>query len=124
MTNEQTNSIAVAQTNREAPPRSRIALAWSAFAADRAALVSLIFVLVVVVLAILAPAVSPHDPFEAVNSLRNAPPGSGDFLLGADSNGRDILTRLIYGGRISLVVGFVPTFLAMVISLVLGSTLR
>lgn len=117
---EQNETLANVTPDPEARSQSRLYLACSAFAEDRAALASLIFLAVVALLAVFAPYVSPHDPFEAVNSLRNAPPGSGDFLLGADSNGRDILSRLIYGGRISLVVGFVPTFLAMAISLVLG----
>lgn len=99
---------------------ARALLAWSAFARDRAALVSLIFLLIVILAALLAPYISPHDPFEAVNTMRNAPPGSAGFLLGADSNGRDILSRMIWGGRIALLVGVAPTFLAMVISLVLG----
>lgn len=117
---EQKETLANVTPDPEARSHSRLYLACAAFAEDRAALASLIFLAVVALLAVFAPYVSPHDPFEAVNSLRNAPPGSGDFLLGADSNGRDILTRLIYGGRISLVVGFAPTFLAMAISLVLG----
>ncbi len=120
MVTEQDNTIGTAQPGPEPHPHSRIYLAWSAFAEDRAALVSLVFLLIVALLAVFAPYVSPHDPYEAVNTMRNAPPGGEGFLLGADSNGRDILTRLIYGGRISLLVGFVPTFLAMAISLVLG----
>ena len=120
MVTEQDNSIGTVQPGREPGPHSRAYLAWSAFAEDRAALVSLVFLLIVASLAVFAPYVSPHDPYDAVNTMRNAPPSGEGFLLGADSNGRDILTRLIYGGRISLVVGFAPTFLAMAISLVLG----
>ena len=122
MASEKSDPVSTAPSSQEISAHSRIYLAWSAFAEDKAALFSLIFLLIVALVAVFAPYVSPHDPYEAVNSLRNAPPGSGDFLLGADSNGRDILTRLIYGGRISLVVGFAPTFLAMAISLVLGLT--
>ncbi len=100
--------------------RRRTVLAWSAFANDRAAVVSLFLLLIVTLAALFAPYISPHDPFEAVNTMRNAAPSSEGFLLGADSNGRDILSRLIWGGRTSLLVGFAPTFLAMAISLVLG----
>ena len=100
--------------------RRRTVLAWSAFANDRAAVVSLFLLLIVTLAALFAPYISPHDPFEAVNTMRNAAPSSEGFLLGADSNGRDILSRLIWGGRTSLLVGFAPTFLAMVISLILG----
>jgi peptide/nickel transport system permease protein len=117
---EQHDTIGTAQPAEESNPHGPIHLALLAFAEDRAAVVSLVFLLLVCLLAVFAPYVSPHDPYVAINSMRNAPIGSEGLLLGADSNGRDILTRLIYGGRISLVVGFAPTFLAMVISLVLG----
>ncbi len=100
--------------------QGRFARAWSAFAQDRAALVSLIFLAVVALLAVFADFVSPHDPFEAERMMRNKPPLTEGYLLGSDSNGRDILTRLFYGGRISLLVGFLPTFLATLISLLLG----
>jgi ABC-type dipeptide/oligopeptide/nickel transport system permease subunit len=102
------------------PPRRRAGRHWAAFARDRAAVVSLVFLVVVLLAALFAPYISPHDPYDAVKEMRNAPPGSAGFLLGADSNGRDILTRLLWGGRISLLVGILPTLSAMVISLLLG----
>jgi peptide/nickel transport system permease protein len=94
---------------------------WGAFRRDRAAAISLFFLLFVILATLAAPWISPSDPYDAVNSLRNAPPGTPGFLLGADSDGRDVLTRLIWGGRISLTVGVVPSVLAMLISLVLGT---
>ena len=94
---------------------------WNAFRRDPAATASLVFLLVVIVAALVAPWISPADPYDAVNSLRNAPPGTPGFLLGADSDGRDVLTRLIWGGRVSLAVGIVPSVLAMLISLLLGT---
>jgi len=100
--------------------RQRLSAMIARFLQDRAAVVSTLFLLFVASAALLAPWVSPHDPFEADNFLRNAPPGTGGFLLGTDSSGRDVLSRLIWGGRISLVIGVVPTFTAMFISLVLG----
>ena len=102
------------------PPRRRAARHWAAFARDRAAVVSLVFLVLVLLAALFAPYISPHDPYDAAREMRNAPPGSAGFLLGADSNGRDILTRLLWGGRISLLVGILPTLSAMVISLLLG----
>ena len=102
------------------PPRRRAGRHWAAFARDRAAVVSLVFLVVVLLAALFAPYISPHDPYDAAREMRNAPPGSAGFLLGADSNGRDILTRLLWGGRISLLVGILPTLSAMVISLLLG----
>jgi peptide/nickel transport system permease protein len=107
-------------TPSDPPPRRRAGRHWAAFARDRAAVVSLVFLAVVLLAALFAPYISPHDPYDAVKEMRNAPPGSAGFLLGADSNGRDILTRLLWGGRISLLVGILPTLSAMVISLLLG----
>ena len=106
--------------NANGAPPNRLWRAWTTFAEDRAALIALAFLILVLFLAIFAAQVSPHDPFESVRLMRNKPPLSEGFLLGSDSNGRDILTRLFYGGRISLLVGFLPTFLAMLVSLVLG----
>ena len=94
---------------------------WAAFQRDRAATTALFFLLFVILATLAAPWISPSDPYDAVNSLRNAPPGTPGFLLGADSDGRDVRTRLIWGGRISLTVGVVPSVSAMLISLVLGT---
>jgi peptide/nickel transport system permease protein len=92
---------------------------WDAFCSDRAALVSLLFLLAVAAAALLAPWISPFDPADAV-APRNAPPGTPGVLLGADGDGRDVLSRLIWGGRVSLMVGILPTMLALLVSLVLG----
>jgi peptide/nickel transport system permease protein len=107
-----------AARNRRRP--SALRRVGGAFASDRAAAVSLVFLLLVIALALAAPWISPHDPNEAINQLRNAPPGTDTYLLGADSDGRDILSRLLWGGRISLLVGVLPCLLAMLVSLVLG----
>jgi peptide/nickel transport system permease protein len=104
-------------TARTRPPRWL--LAWRAFAKDRGSVAALVFLLIVTMLALLAPYISPHDPYEAVAS-RNAPLGSEGVLLGADGDGRDVLTRLLWGGRISLLVGVLPTILATLASLAIG----
>ena len=93
--------------------------AWIAYARDNAALGALAFVLLVALLAILAPLISPYDPDEAV-TIRHAPVLTEVLILGADGDGRDILSRLFWGGRIALLVGIAPTLLAMFISMVLG----
>jgi peptide/nickel transport system permease protein len=93
--------------------------AWRTYACDRAALVALIFLGLVVLVSLLAPWISPHDPTENVANI-NAPPGSEGLLLGADVDGRDILSRLFWGGRIALLVGLGPTLAATLISLLLG----
>src|ERR1700753_763335 len=58
----------------------------------------------IIALSILAPLIAPHDPILLTPSQRLNPP-SAQFLLGTDSYGRDVLSRVIYGGRISLLIG-------------------
>lgn len=92
---------------------------------DPVALASVIAVLVLAVVAIFAPLIAPHDPVHAYSnglSAQGAPVHPGkDFLLGTDPNGRDVLSRLISGARVSLLVGVVATGLAAVIGVVVGT---
>jgi peptide/nickel transport system permease protein len=75
---------------------------------------------IVALAALAAPWISPHDPDINLPAGEAAPVGAPGALLGTDSQARDILSRLIWGGRISLFVAIVPTFGAMIISLVVG----
>lgn len=75
--------------------------------------------------AIFAPLLAPHDPFAQTISARMLPPvwsegGSWEYLLGTDQVGRDYLSRLIYGTRISLLVGFGAATIGMLIGVTLG----
>lgn len=87
---------------------------WRIFNRNRLSLVGLIIAVSMIMIAILAPFVAPHDPLE--QSLRNRmkPPGA-EFRLGTDLYGRDYLSRMIYGARISIFVGLVAVLLSMVI---------
>lgn len=104
----------------EAVPESNLSTVWHRFAADRMALAGLVIVLTVVLAALLARWVSPHDPNFQWEGLRRAKPGVQGHLLGTDEVGRDILSRLIYGGRLSLFVSITPTLIAALLSLLLG----
>ena len=91
---------------------------------DPVALISVLVVILLAVVAVLAPVLAPHNPLHAFsNGLSNdgAPvhPGS-TFLLGTDPNGRDVLSRMIYGARVSLLVGVVATGLASIIGIIIG----
>ncbi|UVO40629.1 ABC transporter permease [Bradyrhizobium arachidis] len=77
------------------------------------------FVLIVLS-AILAPWIAPHDPAEQFMEARLAQP-SAKFLLGTDDLGRDILSRLLYGGRLSLTVGIVSTLIAVFFGSIIGA---
>lgn len=92
---------------------------------DPVALASVIVVLVLAVVAIFAPLIAPHDPVHAYSnglSAQGAPVHPGKtFLLGTDPNGRDVLSRLISGTRVSLLVGVVATGLAALIGVIVGT---
>jgi len=77
-------------------------------------------VLIVVILAIFAPQLAPYNPSQINFSAVTAPP-SGAHLLGTDDVGRDILSRIIYGSRIDLLVGFLTILGAVLIGLPIGA---
>lgn len=90
-----------------------------AFNANITSWIGLAVFLVVALAALLAPWIAPYDPLEQDILYRLKPPQDG-FLLGTDYFGRDILSRLIYGARISLVIGIASTVIAMVVGSVIG----
>ncbi len=102
------------------PPPAQRGWRLKSFARDRGALAAAIFLMAVVLVVVLAPVLSPYTPDEADNLARNAPMGTAGHLLGTDQQGRDMLARLLYGGRVSLIVGVVPTVVAGLIGLALG----
>lgn len=81
--------------------------------------VGMALLLLIVAAAIFAPWIAPHDPLEQSIVNRLMPP-SANFWLGTDPYGRDVLSRIIYGARVSLLVGFVSILVAMTIGTVLG----
>ncbi len=90
-----------------------------AFRQNRMASLGLFMVLILVVLALGAPVITPYDPYgvDLDNQLLSP---SWSHWFGTDMFGRDLLTRVIYGARISLVIGLVPSFFSMFIGTVLG----
>jgi len=86
---------------------------------NKLAAVSLVVILLFCFCAIFAPFVAPHDPtLQNYDNVRAKP--SSEYLLGTDELGRDVLSRIIYGSRISLVIGLVPTTISMVLGTILG----
>lgn len=97
---------------------------WAGFAANRGALAALVFFALVALAALLAPWIAPHDPVEQYRSQMLAPPvwegGSWRFVFGTDELGRDLLSRLLHGGRVSLGIGLASVLLAMLPGVMLG----
>jgi len=90
-----------------------------AFNTNKTSWIGLVVFLIVVVAAIAAPVLAPYDPTDQ-NILEKLRPPSMEHWLGTDSFGRDTLSRLIYGARISLIIGVVSTLAAMIIGTAIG----
>ena len=96
-----------------------------AFLHNKGATLGLIFMVCMVLLAIFAPVVAPHSPIEQYRDAIAQPPawqagGSWKFILGTDEAGRDLLSRLIFGARTSLLVGMFSVLAALLPGVILG----
>lgn len=92
------------------------------FRRDPVAVIALIVVLGLILMAIFAPLIAPADPYRASMLRRLRPIGTEGFPLGTDELGRDMLTRLIYGARLSLLMGVTPVVIAFFVGSVIGIT--
>jgi dipeptide transport system permease protein len=107
------------------PGRAR--LFWRAFAENRGAVAGLVLMAVLILLAVFADLVSPHAPTEQFRDHLLTPPfwqagGDLSFPLGTDDVGRDILSRLLYGARLSLMIGLAVVAGALTLGTILGLT--
>ena len=98
---------------------------WNYFSANHGAVAGLVIILAVLLTAALAPVLAPHAPDLTNNTLFLKPPawqegGSWAYPLGTDAIGRDILSRLIYGARLSLLIGIAVVALSIVVGIALG----
>ncbi|MGQ9598771.1 MAG: nickel transporter permease [Anaerolineae bacterium] len=101
-------------------PRSPTQQALRRLRRDRAAVAAGLFLVLVAMVSLLAPVLAPQDPIKTRLDQRLVPPGTPGYPLGADDLGRDILSRLLWGGRISLLVGFGAVLAAMSVGVVIG----
>ncbi|AGU47603.1 dipeptide ABC transporter, permease protein DppC [Variovorax paradoxus B4] len=98
---------------------------WTAFSANRGAVIGLATIAVLLLVALFAPWIAPHAPNETNSAVFLLPPawqqgGSASYLLGTDAIGRDILSRLMFGARLSLSIGVAVVALSVVAGVVLG----
>ncbi|HCY84331.1 MAG TPA: peptide ABC transporter permease [Desulfobacteraceae bacterium] len=94
-------------------------------ARDKAGIVGLVMFLIVVISAVFAPVLAPHDPLKQNLRFAKDPPawmdgGHADHPLGTDNLGRDILSRIIHGSRVSLTVGFFGVLIASSLGIIIG----
>lgn len=95
-------------------------IAFNRFMKNKLAVLSVIVLVIIILLVIFAPLLTDQSPTKSNLSLVERPPSEG-HLLGNDGSGRDNLARLLYGGRISLIVGFSAMIFTLVIGVLLGS---
>jgi len=96
------------------PANSNVGLAWRRLRRNRSAVAGLVVIGVLVFSALFAPWLAPYNPYQVDLDNRLQPPG-GAHVLGTDELGRDILSRLLYGARVSLWVGIVTVVAASLI---------
>jgi peptide/nickel transport system permease protein len=110
--------------DEQAAPATRVRGYWRSvlyrLRHDPATLFFAAIVLLIVLAAICAPLIVPFDPYKESVAGRLKPFGWRDHLLGTDELGRDMLSRLIYGGRVSLLMGVVPVLIASIVGGLLG----
>jgi ABC-type dipeptide/oligopeptide/nickel transport system permease subunit len=92
---------------------------WARFRRNKLAMVGLGFIVLLVLVAIFAPLIAPYSITEQSKSFRQGP--SADHWFGTDAIGRDVFSRVVYGSRVSLRIGFLATALSLVIGLLLGA---
>ncbi|MGQ0568602.1 MAG: ABC transporter permease [Armatimonadota bacterium] len=100
--------------------RSGLGIFWSRFRRNRLALGALAFLAIIHVVALAADALAPHDP-AALDLLNQFAGPSAMNLLGTDESGRDVLSRLIVGSRVSLAVGLLAMLIAVTVGCVVGA---
>jgi len=109
------------------------ALIWRRLRRDRVAMFGAVLVGLLILVALFAPVLSPHDPAEQfrdgltpdgqpVSSTLFRGGGGTTFILGTDSNGRDLLSRIFHGAQVSLTVGVLANLLAVTLGIVIGMT--
>lgn len=118
MTTQVSVPVATGLGDLKRAPESYLYVVVRQFARDRAAIAGLVLILLFVLTAVFAPVIAPRDPF-AIAPARALQGPSPDFPLGTDELGRDVLTRLLLGARITLVI----TLGAVILSLGVGASL-
>lgn len=124
---EEIRETALAQTISR-PPRSLWKDAWHRLLRNKAAVLGALVVAFFLAIAALAPFLAPHDPLRIYSGKGYSPPSfvkppaSGDpvFIFGTDYLGRDVFSRVMYGARVSMIVGFVPVTIILIVGISIG----
>jgi dipeptide transport system permease protein len=127
MSGTEVTQTVLAASPQPAPMPSGLRLFWRSFAENRGGVLGLAVMLLLIATAMLADVVAPYSPIQQFRDHFLTPPvwqrgGIPQFLLGTDDVGRDILSRLIYGARLSMLIGLSVVALALSSGTVLGLT--
>ena len=119
------SDVTLAGPAAPAAPPGPLTAFWRAFRENRGAVAGMIVVVTILLVAIFAGVIAPHDPIEQYKGFTRLPPfwmegSDGRFLLGTDAVGRDMLSRLMYGARVSLFIGIAVMTVSMVFGIALG----
>lgn len=106
-------------------PKTPLQEFWHYFCQNRGAVIGLAFIAVVFLASVFASVIAPFDPIEQNRSALLLPPmwfegGNSSYVLGTDDIGRDILSRIIYGARLSVFIGLIIVLLSCVFGVILG----
>ncbi|MGX2948347.1 ABC transporter permease subunit [Frederiksenia canicola] len=106
-------------------PKTPLQEFWHYFCQNRGAVIGLAFIAVVFLASVFASVIAPFDPIEQNRSALLLPPmwfegGNSSYILGTDDIGRDILSRIIYGARLSVFIGLIIVLLSCVFGVILG----
>ena len=116
----------MSSTTLSAPaPKTPLQEFWHYFCQNRGAVIGLTFIAIVLFASIFAGWVAPYDPIEQNRTALLLPPawlegGNASYLLGTDDIGRDMLSRIIYGARLSVFIGLIIVLLSCVLGVILG----
>jgi oligopeptide transport system permease protein len=113
------------------PARSLMMDAWYRLLRNKASVAGMVIIILFFFIAIFAPIVAPHNPLQINGAKKYLPPawvamssankvGESNFLLGTDTLGRDVLSRVIYGARVSMIVGIIPTVVILLVGTTVG----
>lgn len=105
--------------------RVRLWYIWRLLWRDKSGLIGLIVFLTIIFAAVFAPILAPHDPLQQDLLISKQPPawaeeGTVDHILGTDNLGRDMFSRIIYGSRVSIMVGFLGVSMAFTLGIIIG----
>lgn len=119
------SSIKTAQIQLAPTAKGPIAEFWSHFSHSKGAVIGLSYIIFIFAVSLLANVIAPHDPIAQARDALLMPPawlegGSWSYILGTDDVGRDILSRLIYGARLSLFIGLLVVSLSFIFGVILG----